>query len=1769
MAHYQHLSGASFWPKLPFWRKALAVCALAGGAMVASAALAQPQPMPVPGRVASAQSAPSFQKSFQRDDLIEGARRYERQLGRTTSELLTAYDTTRRAAENAMKQRDPRTAATLYANLAMARPQESAAWLSLARALAAITPREGEPEGWRYADDAMAAAYIAYRRAQTPAEGAAALAFIGHQYANRNFWNAALESMKAALALRDSKAERNFYEKIREEHGFRVVDFTVESESAAPRACVQFSQALAGSADFAPFVRMADDNQPALRVDGSQICVEGLKHGARYEVRLRPGLPAANGEKLNKAVSLAIYVRDRLPMARFTGRNYVLPRTGQKGIPVVSVNTSAVKVGILRIGDRALVPTALQGEFRRNLYSYARERLAEGAAVKVWSGVLEVESPLNSEVTTAIPVSETIGALQPGVYVMTAAPDPASLGDGERYGAEATQWFIVSDLGLTAISGEDGVHVLVRGLGGAQPVEGALVKLVARSNEVLGTARTDASGHVRFDPGLSRGPAGLEPEVVIASTQEGDYAFLSLKDSAFDLTDRGVAGRAAPGTLDAFLTPERGVYRSGETVHVTTLVRNAQGRAAADLPVTLILYRPDGVEDRRLVLRDAEVGGLVAELPLLEGAMTGTWRVRAFADPKAPAIGETAFLLEDYVPDRVEFTLTSPQALLSRQQPAQVLLEGRFLFGAPAAGLEVEAQTQLRLSENRKGFEGYRFGNGDDQILPETTAVADVPVTDEKGHAALQVLARNLPRTHRPLEMETLVRLVEAGGRAVQRTIVLPVAPSGSVIGVKPLFPGRVDEGAEARFDVIVAGADDRLLAAPGLTWELSRLETRYQWYRSGGAWDFEPVRIVTRVAQGRLDVGAQEPARLSVPTGYGRYRLDVSGDNLPLTSLSFDAGFAGEGGPDTPDRLELVLEREAYASGDTLNATLTARAAGTATVMVMNEGVLEQKNIAVQPGPNRLTFTVGENWGPGAYLVAFFHRPLDVAAGRMPGRAIGLAWFSVNRAAHTLKVALDPPEQMRPEERLTVPVRVEGLQPGEQAYVTLAAVDVGILNLTGFTPPAPDDVIFGQRRLGMEVRDLYGALINGMHANAGRLRSGGDGMEVGLQASPPTQPPLALFSGIVPVGTDGTVSIPFAIPAFDGTVRLMAMAWSADRLGHGSADVVVRDKVVVLATLPRFLAAGDRSTLNLDLTNVDGPAGAYQLRVSGDGAAGIVAPTGELMLKAGERRSLRLPLEGRAIGPGRIDVHLSGQGVEVARSFALDIRAPWPDLSRRMVRTLEPGESVTVSSTLLNDVLPGSGSVALSVSPGMALDVPALLAELDRYPYGCAEQVTSRALPLLSYNELSRLVGRPLDADAQSRIRDAITRVLAHQGSDGSFGLWGAGGQDVWLSAYVTDFLTRAQEKGFAVPQQAFALALDGLRNRVNLSGPDLSPDGNGLAYALYVLARNGRAPLGDLRYLADARLDKLPGPMARAQVGAGLALLGDRNRAEQVLRVALAGLPAAPVADETGRNDFGSALRDAAAVTVLSREAGFPQLADAALKRMGQLRGDTLRTSTQENAWMVRAAESLAQQADAMRLDVSGAPYEGVLGRTLSRAALLKGDVVVRNGGATPVEAVMVVHGAPRAPEPPAQQGFRLERAYFTLDGQPADPARVQQNQRLAVVLKVEDLQNVPADILLVDYLPAGFEIENPKLVQGGQDGAFAWLDETASPEHVEFRDDRFVASAARQQGDGAFVVAYVVRAVSPGRYAHPPAMVEDMYRPERFARTGTGTVEVTAAK
>ena len=1161
-------------------------------------------------------------------DVPADATRLEASLKRAFAPGTKSAKQWRRLASESLKGGDDRQAYEAFGTLLNLEPKDPEAWLAFARAIEATEPQNDGERG-TFNDYAVGAAYRAYELSTDPAPKAGALALMAEALKRREQWRPALNVYKESLRLAANPAVLEAYDKLRSEQGFRITDYSVDSDAVSPRLCIQFSeQLILGQMDYTKFLSISGADPQSVTKEEYQLCAEGLQHGQRYEVQVRKDLPSSVGEGLAKTASLNIYVRDRSPQARFAGKSYVLPSRGQQGIPVTTVNTAKVNIEVYKIGDRALARTIVDGDIASQLSGSQLDDIRERTGTLAWKGELAVKQELNEEVTTAFPVTEMIPGLTSGVYVMSAMADGAKT---ERWQTQATQWFIVSDLGLTALKGDDGVHAFVRSLATAKALPEANVRLVARNNDVLGTGKTDANGYVRFEAGFTRGEGSQAPAVLIAETADHDYAFLDMNGGAFDLSDRGVAGRPAPGPLDAFLFAERGVYRPGELVFLTGLLRDRKANAVETLPLTLKIQRPDGVEQKSVTLKDDGLGGRSFTLGLPPTAMTGTWRAEVFADVKSAAIGATTFLVEDYVPERLDMTLKPAVAAFEPGKPGTIALDGHYLYGPPAAKLGIEADVSVVPAvKGLAGFEGYRFGMANETITVARTTLNDLGTTDDKGHAEVAIALPPLPRTSHLLEAKVQMRLREPSGRTIERAVTLPILPGTAAIGIKPEAEKVSERGGVANFDVVMIDSGAKATSAKGLVWQVKKVERRYQWYGRNGSWSYDPVVFTNKVLDGTIDTDGSAPAKLSVPVQWGEYLLEVASREPggPASSVTFFAGWFGNANADSPEVLQIGVDKASYKVGDTAKLSIAGEGEGTAIVAVLRDGLVSVKQVEVAKGGASVDLAVDDAMAPGAYVTAMLYRPMDIDAKRMPSRSIGVHWVPVESSSRTIGVTLGVADKYPSGSQIKVPVKLTGLAAGEEARVTVAAVDVGILNLTSYKSPTPEGWFYGQRRLGVEIRDLYGRLIDGMHAQKGAARTGGDGGGIDSATALPTVAPIALFSGILKVGADGTADATLDVPDFNGTLRVMAVAWTKGKLGHAEKEMIVRDPVAMLVSGPRFLTLGDKSQLVFDVHNVEGTAGTYRVAVaSTDGRAPFAK---DVPLAVNERSLQTVTLSGR-----------------------------------------------------------------------------------------------------------------------------------------------------------------------------------------------------------------------------------------------------------------------------------------------------------------------------------------------------------------------------------------------------------------------------------------------------------------------------------------------------------------------------------------------------------
>ena len=1637
-------------------------------------------------------------------------------------------------------------------------------WLEYARLLLEIDSDDIDVRR-DLATRALTGSLNAYLRAENAGLRATALATIAQAMERVDRGRDMIPALRLAQSLQPRDDTGAMLQDAIGKYGFRITEHEVQSDTARPRVCAVFSEDLVrAGTDYAPFVKLADTGL-SVEASGRQLCVSGVEHGRRYTITFRAGLPAENGETLAKDVTLNLYVRDRTAAVRFPGRAYILPRAAKAGIPVETVNTDSLELTLLRVSDRNLIRAIQSDYFGRPLDYWSGQGFRSEVAEEVWKGKADVSMQINRDMLTRLPLDDVMGDLGPGIYAL-----PASVPGLDPYdNPPATQWFVISDIGLTTLSGVDGLHVFTRSLADVSASAGSTVTLISRANAIIGETVTDAEGYARFTAAQTAGTGGAAPALVTVAKGD-DFTFLSLTEAEFDLSDRGVAGHEPAPPIDIFLATDRGAYRAGETVNATILARDARVQGIEGLPLTARLIRPDGVEYARALLQEAGAGGHTVSLPLAGSAPRGTWRIDVFAE-ESRTLASQSFLVEDFLPERIDFTLALPEGPIRLSDTPSLAVEARYLFGVPGADLAIEGDYRIAATDGLEAFPGYRFGRYDEPFSPHAESLAGAGRTDADGKALIPLVFPDLgDAANRPLRATFTLRLKEGSGRPVERQIARQILPATPVIGLKPGFDGGVvPEGDAASFDIIAVGPD-LSPAAMQVHWTVNRVEKRYQWYALYGQWNWDVTTTRTRIAEGDLALTGDGPQRLTAPVESGNYELVVESRQgaYSASSMAFDAGwYAPANAVDTPDTLDVSLDKPAYRPGDTAVLRLVPRAAGVALVTVMSNRLIDMKAVAVSEGDNRIPLKVTDDWGAGAYVAASVLRPMDVAAGRTPERALGLSYAPVDPGARRLNVSFDMPSAADPRGPLPVTLKVDGVAAGETAYATIAAVDVGILNLTGYKAPDPADHYFGQRKLGVAIRDIYGRLIDGQNGAMGKIRSGGDAASgLKMQSPPPTEELVAYFSGPVKVGQDGFARTEFSLPSFNGTVRLMAVAWSQSGIGQGDTDVLVRDPVAVTASLPRFLSPGDESRLLLEFVHTSGPSGRMGLDVTGKGVTLGLSPSG-IDLSAQGKVTLSVPVTaGLSDEAAELRVALTTpDGHQLVKTLILPIEANDPGIARQSRFELAAGQSFTLDANAFAGLNPGSGKAILSVGPIARFNAPGLIAALDRYPYGCTEQLTSKALPLLYFDEVARALGGDDAKDVGTRVDQSIAKILLNQSANGAFGLWDADSGDLWLDAYVSDFLSRARARGHAVPDTAFRNAMDNLRNQLNYAA-DFDRDGGPVAYALMVLAREGAAAIGDLRYYADVKADAFDTPIAAAQLGAALASYGDQTRADAMFTQAARLVAANALSRENRlwRADYGTNLRDATALLALASEAGSSvinaeTLGDAIAAGMA---GHTL--STQEATWALLATNALIDRPGSAGFTVNGQPVTGPLIRVLEDQTAGGSAQIITNGSAKPATVTLTTFGVPTNPEPAGGNGYAITRSWYTLQGEAVDPANIKQGSRLVTVIEVTPNGGGEARLMINDPLPAGFEIDNPNLLRGGDIAALGWLDTEDNTRMTEFRQDRFLA-ALDWTSDNPFRLAYIVRAVSPGSFHLPAASVEDMYRPDFRARSDSGRVTV----
>lgn len=1615
---------------------------------------------------------------------------------------------------------------------------------------------------------------------------------------------------------------------------FAVLGCSARSRDGGPALAVTFSRPLASRQSLSELMQVTDlgeaeaGRDAADKVAGSWVLGDnprvaffsGVLPKRRYRIDVTTGVAARSGDRLSATHQCETMVEDMPPANFFASRGTVLPAGQNGGLPVVTVNTPEVDVEFLRV-EPAQLPAFLD-----KVYGIRRNQPVEGAedgeaeyyddeyygdggldlrgrtsgwyldrlkdlSKSVYIGRFLTDDKKDRRHVSFLPVEHIKELQEPGVYIAVMRAPGSFAGDYQ------TTYFYVSDIGLHLHRNGSRIDAFSTSLKSGRALDGVEFELIDGDGKRVGAVKADGEGRAGF------GAVPANAQLVIARHGR-EMSVVSLAEAALDLSEFDTTG-LLPTQTKLFAWSGRDLYRPGETFDVSVLARDADGRAIDALPLTALIKRADGrtVSQRVWKAAGEQPGYYRQAIAIPADAQTGMWTLELRADPAAKRPdAQMRFRVEEFLPERMKLELRVDERVLTEGAPFDIDVQGDYLFGAPAAGnrlLGALATERLRVALPQKK-PGFIFGDFADDALKGRRELEENAL-DDRGATRLEVPYD--PGTARsPLSLRVSLSLLESGGRPVVRSVERAWWPAPALIAVRPLFERDVArESSLAEFEIGRFMPDAAFAPVERANVRLFREERQYYWrfddqrgWHSGFSENDELVDSRT--------VDLKALAKVGFPVGWGRYRLEIDDPQTKLTMrYRFYAGWGAQDNEalgNRPDRVQVKLDGAPYKAGDTVKATLTPPHDGDALVLVEGDRVLWAKRVPVSASGTSIEVPLDKSWNRhDLYLSVLAFRPGSEGSRVTPARALGLAHIPLAREDRRLKVALDAPAKVEPETNTTVKVKVDGAA-GQSAWVTLSAVDQGILNITRYATPDPFAYFFGKQRYAPDLLDIYGRLIEKMDGTRGKLKWGGDSGMRDTQSMPKKVKLVDLFSGPVKLDDKGEAAIALALPDFNGSLRLMAVASTPERYGHGERDLTVAAPIVAELATPRFIAPGDRATVALDVTNLTESPQQIRLALSADSPARIADGSRTLTLAPKQRSTLRFDAEAvEAEGLARIRLVLDATGgprpLHIEREAALQVTPPVP-LERSVVRArVEPGAHQSIDAALLERFWPASATLNVSVSSSPPLNIRENVRGLLRYPYGCAEQTVSSAWPHVIVDDA---YAKELGLKAYSRaeratmVEGAIGRLAGMQGAAGGMTLWGGGEYEPWVTAYVAGFLIDAKAAGFTVPESFQKKMGDWMLKEFQLAPsqmPRIAQDAQSVrqagqsdllrgaharfanaAYIGYVLAREQRAPLATLRLLHDEHRQLAKSPLALAHLGLALKLMGDEARARVALDEALIkpyGLRGSD-ADYEWLGDYGSALRDRAMLYALLARHDVKM--DRAANLLFDLSNDMAKRrwlSTQEQIALVMAGR--AAGADAGKpWSVSVDGGERMSGDRqamlpIDAAAVRKG-VAVDNTGEAPLYVEVEAAGYPRQAPPVDSSLGSAQRTLFEADGRPWNGRALKVGDLMLVRVEVRPSRRAD-DALLVDRLPAGLEIENQNLSQGPQAQEFALqLPKGGSlrvmdtlmdnrVKHREYRDDRYVA--ALRLDSAPINLVYMVRVVTPGRYTVPGTFVEDMYRPE----------------
>lgn len=1541
-------------------------------------------------------------------------------------------------------------------------------------------------------------------------------------------------------------------------------------------------------------------------------------------VRVAAGIRNVLGYRMKEPRELEVTFEELKPQVRFAGRGVIVPTSANLTVPIEAVNLRAVVVEAIRVPE-GNVPQFLQ------VNDLDGENEMNRVGRVVWKKTLPLETTADRKdrwVSVGLDLSPLVAPGPGGLYrlalsfrrshvlwscegetgedpELTLAEEPATGEEEESYWDawwqyEGEDWrsryegrhdpcnpgyyerfydhdiraarnVLVSDIGLVAKAGEDATVLLAAtDLRTAAPLAGAEVTLRDYQHETLASGRTGGDGLVRLQ--VERAP-------FLAVARHGrQTGYLRLDDgSALSMAHFDVSGASAPRGLKGFLYGERGVWRPGDTLHLTFILHDPTGRLRPEHPLRFELLNPRGQVVKTLTRPGSADGFSVFEVATPPDAPTGTYTGRITV---GGAVFEKGLKIETVMPNRLKIALDFGREVLKAGESLSATLSSRWLHGAIARGLE--ADVELALTSRPTRFDRhaeYVFDDPTRRYETERQTVFDGTL-DATGQARVDAKVTTGGAAPGMLRADFTTRVFEPGGASSTDRFSLPFSPYSRFIGI------RTPRGDRARgmlltdtpheVAIVAVDAEGRPAGGGEVELKLYKIDWRWWWERGEqglAAWAQSTVHTPLASGLVALENGTGTWSFEIKQPDWGRYLItaaDREGGHRTGQVVYVDwPGWAGRGRQETPGAnvLSFAAEKEEHAVGETVTLVLPTPQRGRALVSLeTGSSVLRTEWVEATGTATRFRFRATPEMAPTVYAHVTLLQPHGQTANDLPLRLYGVTPVKVLDPTTRLQPLVECAEVFTPESTGTVTVREAA---GRPMTYTLAVVDEGLLGLTRFQTPNPWDHFYAREALGVKTWDLFDQVVGAWGGVLERMLAiGGDEEGVRAEAQRANRfPPMVRFLGPFRLRAGGTGTHAVDVPQYVGSVRVMVVAGRDGAFGAADREAFVRRPLMVLATLPRVLGPEEEVAL---------PVSVFAMEPGVRDVAVTVATAGPLEAVAPSRKALRFETPGDdlvsfrlrtapGLGIGQATVEATSGSERAVQTIELDVRMSTQRVVDVLGTRLEPGATWTPAVELPG--LPGTNEVVLEVSRTPPLDLDRRLRYLVRYPHGCVEQTVSSGFPQLFLGRLLELSPQQEDS-VETNVKAALQRLQSFQTSDGGFGYWpGDDDPSDWVTSYAGHFVLEAQAAGFLPPPGMLDQWARFQRRRARAWVPGRGRAELVQAYRLFTLAVAGSPELGAMNQLRER--ESLP-VTVRWRLAATYELAGQPEAADALARPGP--LTVEPYRELGGT--FGSDVRDRAmileALLILGRSDSIGPLVQDLSRSLSADRW----LSTQETAYALlalarsagegRAGDETAfsyawRKADA----VSVSSPRPLVQRPLEAGAGGRATLLVENRGETPLYPRLVLSGLPPVGgERAASNGLRLSVGYQTADGDALDPARLDQGTDFKAIVTVTNTgeRGDYEQIALSHVVPSGWEIHNERLGTGGRPG-------DARFDYQDVRDDRVYTYFDLKAGQTK-TFEMRLNASYLGRFYLPPVSVEAMYDATLNARVAGRWVEVVQA-